>query len=53
MKRKWIDTLIITVPGRDNNDGTTTEAMSFNCDVEMLNNGKKRIRYSEKHEPRS
>lgn len=49
MKRsKWIDALIITVPGRENNDGTTTDATNFSCDVETLKNGKKRIRYSEK-----
>jgi hypothetical protein len=53
MKRKWVDSMIITVPGRENHDGSETPAASFSCDIETLKNGKKRIVYSEKHEPRS
>lgn len=46
MRRKRIDAMVITVPGRENNDGTTTPAVDFRCEVEMLANGKKRIRSS-------
>jgi hypothetical protein len=43
MKRKYLDSLTITVPGRKNNDGTTTPAVDFRCEAETLANGKKRI----------
>ena len=43
MKRKWIDNMIITVPGRENNDGTETPAVNFRCIVETRTDGKKRI----------
>jgi hypothetical protein len=44
MKRKYLDSMTITVPGRENSDGTTTPAVDFRCEVETLSNGKKRIR---------
>jgi hypothetical protein len=44
MKRRYLDAMVITVPGRENNDGTTTTAVDFRCEVETLANGKKRIR---------
>jgi hypothetical protein len=44
MKRQYLDSMTITVPGRENNDGTETPAVDFRCEVETLPNGKKRIR---------
>jgi hypothetical protein len=44
MKRKYLDSMTVTVPGRENSDGTTTPAVDFRCEVETLSNGKKRIR---------
>lgn len=48
--RRWIDieTLVITVPGRENNDGTVTPAEHFVCDVQTLPTGKKRIVFEKK-----
>ncbi len=47
--KRWIDTsvMVITVPGRENNDGTETPSVDFRCEVETLANGKKRIRQCE------
>ena len=44
MKRRWIDTMTITVPSRENSDGTTTPAVNFRCEVETLKSGAKRVR---------
>lgn len=43
-KRRWVDSMTITVPSRENNDGTTTPAANFRCEVETLKTGAKRIR---------
>lgn len=44
MKRRYLDAMIITIPGRENTDGTETPAVDFRCEVETLPTGKKRIR---------
>ena len=43
-KRRWVDSMTITVPSRENNDGTETAAVNFRCEVETLRTGAKRIR---------
>lgn len=36
--------MTITVPSRENSDGTTTPAVNFRCEVETLKSGAKRVR---------
>jgi hypothetical protein len=43
-KRRWLDAMTITVPSRENSDGSVTPAVNFACEVETLPSGAKRIR---------